>query len=41
MIIKALEAANFNKAKAANLLNIPRSTLYFKMGKYNINESVK
>lgn len=37
-ILKAMEAAGNNKMKAANLLNIPRSTLYFKLEKYNIKE---
>jgi len=37
-IIKALKATNYNKKKAAKLLNIPRSTLYFKMDKYNIKD---
>ncbi|WP_066070907.1 sigma-54 dependent transcriptional regulator PrdR [Alkalithermobacter thermoalcaliphilus] len=35
-INKALELANGNKAKAAKLLNIPRSTLYYKMELYKI-----
>ena len=37
-IIKALKATGYNKQKAAKLLNIPRSTLYFKMDKYNIKD---
>lgn len=37
-IIKALEASGYNKKQAAKLLNIPRSTLYFKMDKYNIKD---
>ncbi len=36
-IEKAMEIANGKKAKAAKLLNIPRSTLYFKLDKYNIS----
>lgn len=36
LILKALKIANNNKRKAAEILNIPRSTLYFKMNKYNI-----
>lgn len=36
LIVKALKIANHNKRKAAEILNIPRSTLYFKMNKYNI-----
>ncbi len=35
-ILKALEKADGKKAKAAKLLNIPRSTLYYKMELYNI-----
>ncbi|SCG83382.1 Signal-transduction and transcriptional-control protein [Proteiniborus sp. DW1] len=36
LILKALKITNNNKRKAAEILNIPRSTLYFKMNKYNI-----
>lgn len=36
MIIKALEAHNGNKKKAAEALNIPRSTLYYKISQYGI-----
>jgi len=35
-IVEAMNTAKGNKAKAAKLLNIPRSTLYFKLSKYNI-----
>lgn len=35
-IKNALSLTGFNKAKAAKLLQIPRSTLYFKMEKYKI-----
>lgn len=35
-IINAMRAARNNKAQAAKLLNIPRSTLYFKLEKYNL-----
>lgn len=35
-IINAMKAAGNNKANAAKLLNIPRSTLYFKLKKYNL-----
>lgn len=35
-IINALRVSSNNKAYAARLLNIPRSTLYFKMKKYNL-----
>jgi DNA-binding NtrC family response regulator len=37
-IIQALLAANGNKAKAAKLLGIARSTLYRQMQRYNIDE---
>ncbi|SHJ70979.1 sigma-54 dependent transcriptional regulator PrdR [Paramaledivibacter caminithermalis] len=36
MIRKALELANGNKVKAAKLLNIPRTTLYYKLESYKI-----
>ncbi len=36
MIISALEKCNYNKAKAAKLLNIKRSTLYYKINYYNL-----
>jgi transcriptional regulator with PAS, ATPase and Fis domain len=35
-IIKAMELAKGNKSKAAELLKIPRSTLYFKLKQYDI-----
>ncbi|NLM43711.1 MAG: sigma 54-interacting transcriptional regulator [Clostridiales bacterium] len=35
-VINAMKMANNNKSKAAKLLNIPRSTLYFKLKKYGI-----
>jgi len=35
-IIKALEMSNGNKAKAAKILNIPRSTLYYKIESYKM-----
>ena len=38
-IKKALEMTNGNKAKAAKILNIPRTTLYYKMEQYNIEVS--
>ena len=37
-IIQALLQTNGNKAKAARLLNIDRSSLYYKLRKYNITE---
>ena len=36
LIINALEETHYNKSKAAKLLNIDRTTLYYKMSKYNI-----
>lgn len=36
-IIKALEQARYNKSKAAKLLNIDRTTLYYKISRYNID----
>lgn len=35
MILEALKKANFNKSKAAKLLNVDRKTLYNKMKQYN------
>ena len=35
-IAKAMKVSGENKAKAAKLLNIPRSTLYFKLEKHNM-----
>lgn len=37
-IINVMRIARNNKAYAAKLLNIPRSTLYFKLKKYNLEE---
>jgi len=37
MIIKTLEQVKYNKSKAAKLLNIDRTTLYYKMSKYKIS----
>ena len=34
MILRALKKVNFNKSKAAKLLNIDRKTLYNKMKQY-------
>lgn len=36
VIINAMKLAQGNKAKASKLLNIPRSTLYFKLDKYGL-----
>ncbi len=36
-IINVMKIARNNKAHAAKLLNIPRSTLYFKLKKYNLD----
>lgn len=38
-INKALDMAKGNKAKAAKILNIPRTTLYYKIDQYNIEVS--
>jgi len=35
MIVQALKKANYNKSKAAKLLNVDRKTLYNKMKQYN------
>lgn len=37
LIINALESVNGNKSRAAELLNIKRSTLYYKLDLYNID----
>ncbi|HEY1032809.1 MAG TPA: helix-turn-helix domain-containing protein [Flavipsychrobacter sp.] len=37
LIIKTLKEVKYNKSKAARLLNIDRTTLYYKMTKYNID----
>jgi two-component system response regulator HydG len=36
LIVKTLKEVRYNKSKAARLLNIDRTTLYYKMSKYNI-----
>lgn len=38
LILEALNATGFNKAKAAKVLNIKRSTLYYKIDYYNITQ---
>jgi two-component system response regulator HydG len=38
LIEKTLRDVKFNKSKAARLLNIDRTTLYYKMSKYNITD---
>lgn len=40
-ITKALTMSKGNKAKAAKILNIPRTTLYYKIDQYNIDVSKK
>lgn len=37
-IVNAMRITNNNKVHAAKLLNIPRSTLYFKLEKYNLEK---
>ena len=39
LIIKTLQKVNYNKKKAAGVLNMSRSTLYLKLGKYGISTS--
>jgi len=34
MIVEALRKANYNKSKAAKILNVDRKTLYNKMKQY-------
>ena len=36
MILKTLQEVQYNKSKAARLLNIDRKTLYLKLQKYNL-----
>src|SRR5699024_4195734 len=38
LIIHALQSANGNRTKAAEILNISRSTLYYKLRKFDIQE---
>ena len=38
LIIRALQSTNGNRTDAAKLLNISRSTLYYKIKKYDIKE---
>lgn len=37
LIIKTLKEVKYNKSKAAKLLNIDRTTLYYKISRYNID----
>ncbi len=39
-IIRVLEATNYNKIRASKILDIPRTTLWRKIKKYNILESL-
>ncbi len=36
LIIKALEETEYNISQAAEILNIPRQTLQYKISKYNL-----
>jgi len=38
LILKTLEEAKYNKSKAAKMLNIDRTTLYYKLAKYKIEQ---
>jgi len=38
LIVKALERAEGNKTRAAQLLKITRNALYSRLNKYNINQ---
>jgi two-component system response regulator HydG len=40
LIIKVLKDVNFNKSRAAQILNIDRKTLYNKMKAYNMEEKL-
>jgi DNA-binding NtrC family response regulator len=40
-ILKVMRMVNGNKQKAASMLNIKRSTLYYKLDKYNIDSRVR
>jgi two-component system, NtrC family, response regulator AtoC len=37
-IIRVLEATNYNKVRAANILGIPRTSLWRKLSKYNVDD---
>ncbi|MCA1743577.1 MAG: helix-turn-helix domain-containing protein [Desulfonatronovibrio sp.] len=39
-IIKVLEATNYNKVRASEILEIPRTTLWRKIKKYKIPDAV-
>lgn len=39
-ILEVMRMVNGNKQKAANMLNIKRSTLYYKLDKYNIDSNI-
>ncbi|MBN2260411.1 MAG: sigma 54-interacting transcriptional regulator [Clostridiales bacterium] len=40
LVIRALKATNFNQSKAAKLLKVPRTTLIYKMEKFNIKVGI-
>jgi len=37
LIYEAMKKTNWKKSEAANILGIPRTTLYYKLDKYGIN----
>ncbi|MCD5410402.1 MAG: sigma 54-interacting transcriptional regulator [Clostridiales bacterium] len=41
MIVKALQTTNFNKAKTAKMLNLKRSTLYYKLEYYGLKKKIE
>jgi len=41
LLLKALEAANWNQTRAASLLRISRQTLIYRMEKYHLRDRAK